>query len=158
MFDSKNDWLKARVINNALITGLCLSLVNCAALAQSESGYGVSNVKTESGRTSANLHSSHNGRSLHATTVRPRSRSAVSSRPPARINHPWGLTPNDSSDRSNQKKLPETEKLIHNDSLFPGQNRTQAMILESESGHINPQEDSALAPKKNTNNQHKANK
>ncbi len=43
--------------------------------------------------------------------------------------------------------LPETEKLIHNDSLFPGQNRTQAMRLEAGTGHINAHEDSVLAPK-----------
>jgi hypothetical protein len=42
--------------------------------------------------------------------------------------------------------LQETQLLLQNDNLFPGQSRTQAMALESETGHLTPEEDSVLMP------------
>jgi len=50
-------------------------------------------------------------------------------------------------------KLPETELLKNNDALLPGQNRTQAMRLEAETGGITPYADSQLKPmlKRQTN-------
>jgi hypothetical protein len=154
MLDNTNDSLNPPIISALLIGGVIVSSICCTASAQITTvGYGTSNAKTQSQReTSANLPSSYRGRSLHSAALRSHT-PLVHNRTPVRVNHPWGLTPND-ADRANQKRLPETEKLIHNDSLFPGQNRTQAMVLESETGHINPQEDSVLAPKKNSNNQH----
>jgi len=42
--------------------------------------------------------------------------------------------------------LPETQLLLENDNLFPGQNRSQAMALEAETGHLTPDEDAVLLP------------
>lgn len=42
--------------------------------------------------------------------------------------------------------LPETELLKQNDHLFPGQSRTQAAAMESETGHLTPEEDKVLIP------------
>ena len=52
----------------------------------------------------------------------------------------------------NKTNLPETQKLLQNDNLFPSQSRTQAMQLEAETGHINPQEDAVLSPAKKKSN------
>src|SRR6185369_9523420 len=43
-------------------------------------------------------------------------------------------------------RLPETELLLKNDQLFPGQSRSQAMALEAETGHLTPEEDAVLIP------------
>lgn len=42
--------------------------------------------------------------------------------------------------------LPETKKLLQNDRLFPGINRTYAMRLEAETGHLWPAVDRVLMP------------
>jgi hypothetical protein len=47
---------------------------------------------------------------------------------------------------SQQKGLPEYQLLHENDHLVPGMNRTYAMRLEAETGHITPEVDSALKP------------
>jgi hypothetical protein len=149
------------IINNLMITGLfCFSLTTCAAIAQTTTaGYGSSSVKTQAQKeTSANLPSSYKAGSPHVAALRAHKSLGFPNHGSMRINHPWGLTPAVNAEQTKPKRLPETEKLLQNDSLLPGQNRTQAMILESQTGHINPQEDSILAPKKNINNQHKANK
>ncbi len=44
-------------------------------------------------------------------------------------------------------KLHETNRLIQNDNLMPGLNRTQAMRLEAETGHVNAAADNVLKPK-----------
>jgi hypothetical protein len=44
--------------------------------------------------------------------------------------------------------LPETQKLMNNNRLFPGQNRTQAMRIEAETGHLTPEEDAVLKHKR----------
>jgi hypothetical protein len=162
VFGIKKDWLYPVIINHTTIAGLLFSYsLGCAALAQTTTaGYGSSSVKTQAQKeSSANLPSNYKGRSSRVVAPRSHGSPAFPNHRSTRVNHPWGLTPSSKAERTtNQKRLPETEKLINNDSLLPGQNRTQAMVLESETGHINPQEDSILAPKKNINNQHKANK
>jgi hypothetical protein len=55
----------------------------------------------------------------------------------------WGSKTNPPARQTN---LPEAQLLQKNDNLLPGQNRTQAMRLEAETGHINPQVDSAMKP------------
>jgi len=42
--------------------------------------------------------------------------------------------------------LRESQVLLENDSLFPTQSRTQAMSLETETGHLTPEEDAVLLP------------
>jgi hypothetical protein len=37
-----------------------------------------------------------------------------------------------------------TQELMKHDDLLPGQNRTQAMRMEAETGHINPGEDAVV--------------
>lgn len=54
----------------------------------------------------------------------------------------WGSGAN-AAPRSNMR---ETGLLYNNDNIMPGQNRTQAMRLEAETGHINPQVDRAVKP------------
>ena len=44
-------------------------------------------------------------------------------------------------------KLPETKKLMQDDQALPTMNRTQAMRLEAETGHINQAADNVLKPK-----------
>jgi hypothetical protein len=43
-----------------------------------------------------------------------------------------------------QQSLPESRALINDDNLLPTQNRTQAMNLEAQTGHINPEEDQII--------------
>lgn len=51
--------------------------------------------------------------------------------------------------------LPETQLLLQNDNLFPGQSRTQAMSLEAETGHLTPAEDAVLIPMLRKRNRHR---
>jgi hypothetical protein len=44
--------------------------------------------------------------------------------------------------------LPETRRLINNKQLLPTLNRTQAMRLEAETGHLTPAEDAVLKNKR----------
>jgi hypothetical protein len=59
--------------------------------------------------------------------------------------HKWGSGANVSTTTKNNR-MEETKLLYNDDSLLPGQNRTQAMRLEAETGHINPEADSVLEP------------
>jgi hypothetical protein len=43
-----------------------------------------------------------------------------------------------------QQSLPESRALLNDDNLLPTQNRTQAMNLEAQTGHINPEEDQVI--------------
>jgi len=63
--------------------------------------------------------------------------------------HEWGVSGKQWGQPANQNKnkgLPKTQLLNNNDNLLPGQNRTQAMRLEAESGHLTPEEDSVVDP------------
>jgi len=45
---------------------------------------------------------------------------------------------------SAQESLPKTNALINDDNLLPTQNRTQAMQLEAQTGHIAPYQDKVI--------------
>ena len=68
---------------------------------------------------------------------------------PAMAGDAWGNGPawgSPKQSRARRSSLPETQLLYNNDWLVPTQNRTQAMGLEAETGHINPYVDSILRP------------
>lgn len=54
----------------------------------------------------------------------------------------WGAQANPANNKSTAGT--RTQELIKHDDLLPGQNRTQAMRLEAETGHINPAEDAVV--------------
>ncbi len=53
----------------------------------------------------------------------------------------WGASANVKNPGSSDKRAQE---LMKHDDLLPGQNRTQAMRLEAETGHLNPDEDAIV--------------
>ncbi len=129
------------VNKSALLAGASLSLLTPGAFAQSSpiitSG---SKIQMQEIR-GAGAHRYAVRSSSHSVAVKPHNKIAH----PVRTNRPWGRSVDDAPPH---QVMPETQKLLNNDAILPGQNRTQAMALEAETGHINPQADAVLAPKR----------
>ena len=59
------------------------------------------------------------------------------------VGYEWGHAKqwSETANTQNAAGYPRTQELMNHDNLLPGQNRTQALRLESETGHLTPSED-----------------